>query len=135
MAAPQTPHEPGDTPTPGEARRQGLRRSRWVAAGVAVGSAAFLTGVIAGLNGVDGNSSDGPQISSVLPGGVQQVPQYGDNARGDDGGYEVDDDLGSARPFDPQAGTSQQAPSFDPSSGSASQPGPQAGPQTRSGGS
>ena len=57
----------GTPPTPGEARRQGLRKSRWVAGGVAVGAAALLTGVIAGVNGADGSAADAPTAPIPLP--------------------------------------------------------------------
>ena len=80
-------------------------------------------------------STSGLTISSVVPGGSQQTPQFGDDGRSDDGGYSYDDDFGSARPFDPQ-GSSQQLPSTDSQSGSGStQQSPSGGPQTRSGGS
>jgi len=36
--------------TPGEGRRQGLRRARWIAAGTAVGAAAAVTGTVAAAN-------------------------------------------------------------------------------------
>ena len=110
--------------TPGEARKQGLRKSRWVAAGAAVGATAFLTGIIAGVNGADSNGIPTQQISSTN-GGVQDAP------RSDDG-YSTSDDDDFERPFTPQApsgssgsssGSTQQVPSFTPQ------------PQTRSGGS
>jgi hypothetical protein len=122
--------------TPGDARRAGIRKSRWVAAGVAVGAAALLTGVIAGVNGVDGSgNADGSQISSVVPGGSSSLPQL-DDSRGR--GASIDDEYGdyedyeSARPFDPQSGSgsTQQLPS-----GSSTQVSPRFQPQTRSGGS
>lgn len=116
--------------TPGEARRQGMNRSRWIAAGVAVGAAALLTGVIAGANGADDNGTSQQQISATDLDGVQQAPRYDDGGRYDDE-YESDDDYGSARPFEPQ----QQSPSFNPPSGSSTQQSPSFGPQTRSGGS
>lgn len=130
MAAPQSPDEPNPAPTPGAIRREGLRKSKWVAAGVAVGAATFLTGVIAGVNGADNPSTGGRRTASVVPGGSSQSPRYGDGSgRSYDDDYQVTDDYGSARPFDPQSGgsssgvgsTTQQAPSFRP--------------QTRSGGS
>jgi len=147
MPDPQMPEPPaGGTPTPGEARREGLKKSKWVAAGVAVGAAAFLTGVIAGVNGADSDSSDSQQISSAVPGGFEQAPTGGYDDRryhddrdesDDDDRYESDDDdYGSARPFDPRSGGS----TYDPraggaSSGSTTQQAPSAGPQSRSGGS
>lgn len=142
MAATQTPDEPNGSPTPGEARREGLRKSRWVAAGVAVGAAAFLTGVIAGVNGGDDGSTDSQQISAVQPGGLPQPPQYdddsgrsydddSDDSYDDDSDDEDDedsesDDFDGARPFDPRSGGS--------SSGAPTQQAP-SGPQSRSGGS
>lgn len=143
MTEPQMPDpQPSEAPTPGEARREGLKKSKWVAAGVAVGAAAFLTGVIAGVNGADKDSADGQQISSQVPGGFQQAPtggfednrSYGDDDDDryesdddDDDRYESDDDFGSARPFNPQSGSS--------SSGSSTQQAPSSGPSSRSGGS
>jgi len=112
--------------TPGEARKQGLRKSRWVAAGAAVGATAFLTGIIAGVNGADSNGIPTQQISSTN-GGVQSAP------RSDDGYSTSGDDDSFERPFTPQqpsgsasgssSGSTQQVPSFTPQ------------PQTRSGGS
>ena len=132
MTQPQMP-EPG-APTPGEARREGLKKSKWVAAGVAVGAAAFLTGVIAGVNGADKTSS-GNQVSSVVPGGSQ--------SSNDSNRSYGDDDFGDARPFTPQSGSSSNqsgGSTFNPrsggsSSGSSTQQSPSFGPQTRSGGS
>lgn len=109
--------------TPGDARRQGLRKSRWVAAGVAVGTAAFLTGVIAGVNGVDDSNAGGQQISSGTPGTSQPTSGFDDGraSTGSDGssnvyryGDEYGDDYGSAQPYSPQSGSSQQIPSFQP---------------------
>lgn len=138
MTEPQMPDaQPNGGLTPGEARREGMKKSKWVAAGVAVGAAAFLTGVIAGVNGADDSSADGQQISSAVPGGFQQAPPGNDSDRsyGDDSDRSYgDDDFGSARPFDPQSGGS----SFNPggsSSGSSTQQSPSFGPQSRSGGS
>lgn len=137
MAEPQSPGDPNGAATPGEARREGLKKSKWVAAGVAVGAAAFLTGVIAGVNGAD-DSTDGQQVSSVVPGGFQQAPQSDD---GSSGSYDnpsesgSDDDYGSARPFDPSSGSSSSGGSFTPQSGGSSQQSPSFGPQSRSGGS
>lgn len=119
--------------TPGEARKHGLRKSRWVAAGAAVGAAAFLTGIIAGVNGADSNGIPTQPISSTN-GGVQSAPRSDDGYSSNDE-YESDDD-DFERPFTPQqpsgsasgsagsaSGSTQQAPSFTPQ------------PQTRSGGS
>ena len=75
MAPPQSPSQPDEARTPGEVRREGLSRSKWVAAGVAVGAAALLTGVIAGVNRADDSSADGQPISSAVPGGPRQAPQ------------------------------------------------------------
>ncbi len=128
--------------TPGEARKQGLRKSRWVAVGAAVGAAAFLTGIIAGVNGADGNGIPTQPISSTN-GGVQSAPRSDDGYSSDDDKYESDDEYESddqyesdgdddERPFTPQqpsgssgssSGSTQQVPSFTPQ------------PQTRSGGS
>ena len=115
--------------TPGEARKQGLRKSRWVAAGAAVGAAAFLTGIIAGVNGADDDNLQPQQISSS-----DGVSRY--TPRSDDGSASTfDDDDEYDRPFTPQqpsgsasgssgsSGSTQQSPSFTPQ------------PQTRSGGS
>ena len=145
MAAPQSPDDPNGAVTPGEARREGLKKSKWVAAGVAVGAAAFLTGVIAGVNGAGDSSADGQQISSAVPGGFQQSPQSDDGSSrsydDDDDRYGSDDDFGSARPFDPRSGSSSSGgTTFDPqsggsSSGSSTQQSPSFGPQSRSGGS
>lgn len=122
--------------TPGEARKHGLRKSRWVAAGAAVGAAAFLTGIIAGVNGADDNSLQPPQISSTN-GDSQYTPRSDDGSAtrfDDDDDYDddYDDDDEDDRPFTPQqpsgsasgsSGSTQQSPSFTPQ------------PQTRSGGS
>ena len=113
--------------TLGEARKQGLRKSRWVAAGAAVGAAAFLTGIIAGVNGADSNGIPTQPISSTN-GGVQSAPRSDDGYSSNDE-YESDDDDDFERPFTPQqpsgsaSGSTQQVPSFTPQ------------PQTRSGGS
>jgi hypothetical protein len=144
MAAPQSPNDPNGAVTPGEARREGMKKSKWVAAGVAVGAAAFLTGVIAGVNGADGSSADGQQVSSAGPGGFQQAPRSDDGSSrsyDDDDRYESDDDFGSARPFDPRSGSSSSGGSSSipqsggSSSGSSTQQSPSFGPQSRSGGS
>lgn len=100
--------------TPGESRRQGLRRSRWIAAGASVGAAVLLTGTIAAVNAAPSGGADGsdPQLST------------GSNAGSRSYGEIDDDEYEDARPFTPQ----QQSPQ---------QQSPQLGPrpQTRSGGS
>jgi hypothetical protein len=107
----------GEPNTPGEARKQGLRRSRWAAAGVAVGATAFLTGIIAGVNGApQANASAGRQASVATDDRSLDIPQY-DGRR-----YEYDDDEG-ARTYTPQQQSTSQVPSF------------RVQPQTRSGGS
>jgi len=106
--------------TPGEARKQGLRKSRWVAAGAAVGAAAFLTGIIAGVNGADSNGLPTQQISSTN-GGVQYTPRSDDS-------YD--------RPFTPQQPSGSASGSSSSSSGSTQQlPSFTPQPQTRSRGS
>jgi hypothetical protein len=117
--------------TPADARRQGLNKSRWVATGVAVGTAALLTGVIAGVNSADGTSTSPQQLSVADADGFQPAAPYDGSRRYEsDDEYEYDDD-GRAQPFDPR----QQAPTFNPPSGSSTQQSPSFGPQTRSGGS
>ncbi|MBM3658689.1 MAG: hypothetical protein FJW95_04210 [Actinobacteria bacterium] len=128
-AAAMSDPQPGGAPTPGEARREGLRKSKWVAAGVAVGTATFLTGVIAGVNGADDGSAERRQISSAVPGGFRQAATDGfDDGRSDDDG-----DAG-LRPFDPAANGAASDPRSD-GSGSGSPSRAPSGPQTRSGGS
>lgn len=110
--------------TPGEARRQGLNKSRWIAGGVAVGAAALLTGVIAGANGAgSGATSTQQEVSAAIPGSTFSVPRYDDHRESE---REYDDDFEDARPYTP---SQQQAPSAAP------QRTPSYGPQTRSGGS
>ena len=96
--------------TPAEARRQGLRTSRWIAGGVAVGSAVVLTGTIAAVHA----ATDEPTASTSV-----STERRTEDAYDDETEYEA------AEPFAPQqpsaAGTPQQ------------QVGPQA--QTSSGGS
>ena len=95
--------------TPGEARRQGLRRTRWVAAGASVGAAVLLTGTLAVVNAAPSNasskSSDGSSSGTV---------------RSDNGYSNSADDYGSARTYTPPQYTpqqqipTQQAPSYTP---------------------
>ena len=80
--------------TPGEARRSGLRRTRWIAAGVSVGAAAFLTGTIAAVNAAPSNDSNSGSNSSTRV-------QTNNRIR--------DDEYAPAVPFSPQ--TQTQAPS------------------------
>lgn len=97
--------------TPGEARRHGLRRARWVAAGASVGAAVLLTGTIAAVNAA-------PSATG----------QSGRNGEHDSRSDEIDDDeFGRAEPFSPEA-LQQQVPRQ-----SSPQVAPQ--PQTRSRGS
>lgn len=79
--------------TPGEERRQGLRRARVVAIGASIGAAAFLTGAIAAMNTAPSNS--GSDDNSSTP--VQTNDRIGD------------DEYEPAEPFSPQSQT--QVPS------------------------
>lgn len=108
--------------TPGEARKQSLRRTRWVVAGVTVGAATFLTGIVAGANGSAPN--DGPRITST-DAGAANVSPFGDQYRS----YGGDDRYADDNRFDDDR-DSWSAPQ---QSWSPSQSGSQ--PQTRSGGS
>ena len=91
--------------TPGEARRQGLRKTRWIAAGASVGAAVLLTGTIAVVNAAPSNAT-GSSVTS--PSG--QARQSDDGARSYD-----DDSYGSARPYTPtQQVPTQQVPTFTP---------------------
>ena len=93
--------------TPADARRHGLMRARWVAAGAAVGAAAVLTGTIAVVNAAPSSPSDGTRV-----------------VRSDDG---IDDgEYVPAEPFQPQSQQSTQAPQVSPQL---------AQPRTHSGGS
>lgn len=111
--------------TPGEARKHTLRRTRWIVGGTAVGAAAFLTGIVAGVNGGD-NSTAGAattdRVSSSVDRGAPNVSPIGDRYRpyGDDDDFDRYDD---ARSYSPRQ------PSWQPQSPS------QFSPQTRSGGS
>jgi hypothetical protein len=65
--------------TPAEQRRQGLHRARRVAAGVSVGAAVLLTGVIAGVNSAPSSSSSNPvQLATQSNGanGFQPAQPY-----------------------------------------------------------
>jgi|SRR6476619_3985803 len=96
--------------TPSEARRQGLKRARWIAAGAAVGSAVVLTGTIAVVHAAPSSSHANQLIRS-------------DNGVGND-------EYVPAQPFQPQTEqpqTQQQQPT--------QQQTPQVQPRTRSGGS
>ena len=85
--------------TPAEARRTGLHRARWIAAGAAVGSAVVLTGTIAVVHAAPSSSG-----STTI-------------VRTDDG--ITDDEYVPAQPFQPQTQTQtqptqQQQPQFQP---------------------
>ena len=95
--------------TPAEARRNGLNRARWIAAGAAVGSAVVLTGTIAVVHAVPSSPSNGNQL-----------------IRSDDG--ISDDEYTPAQPFEPQTQQQQTQPQTQ-------QQTPQFQPGTRSGGS
>src|SRR5262245_22051075 len=97
--------------TPSEARRQGLNRARWVAAGAAVGTAVVLTGTIAVVHAAPSNSNGNQLI------------------RSDDG--IGDDEYVPAQPFQPQTQQQQQTPQPQ----TQTQQTPQFQPGTRSGGS
>ena len=94
--------------TPAEARRSGLHRARWIAAGAAVGSAVVLTGTIAVVHAAPSSPSD--STTSV---------------RTDDG--IADDEYVPAQPFQPQTQQQQQS--------TQQQSQPQLQPRTQSGGS
>jgi hypothetical protein len=94
--------------TPAEARRNGLNRARWIAAGAAVGSAVVLTGTIAVVH-----AAPSPSNSNQL-------------IRSDDG--ISDDEYTPAQPFEPQTQPQQTQPQTQ-------QQTPQFQPGTRSGGS
>jgi hypothetical protein len=96
---------PPTSGTPAEARRQGLTRARWVAAGAAVGAAVVLTGTVAVVHAAPSSKSN------------QLV-------RTDDG--VGDDEYVPAQPFQPQTQQPQQP---------TQQQTPQVQPRTRSGGS
>ncbi|GMU78019.1 MAG: hypothetical protein AMXMBFR46_08160 [Acidimicrobiia bacterium] len=84
--------------TPGEVRRHGLRRARWVAAGASVGAAVLLTGTIAAVN--------------AAPSATGRSGRNGehDSRSDDDLRDEIDDDeFGRAEPFSPEA-LQQQVP-------------------------
>ena len=93
--------------TPSEARRHGLNRARWVAAGAAVGAAVVLTGTVAVVHAAPSSSSNPNQL-----------------VRTDDG--IGDDEYVPAQPFQPQTQTPSQ---------SQTQIVPQVQPRTHSGGS
>ena len=76
--------------TPGEQRRSGLRRARWVAVGASVGAAAFLTGAIAAVNTAPSGNSDSDSNSSTQ---VQTNNRI------------ADDEYTPAVPFSPQSQT------------------------------
>ena len=97
--------------TPGEARRQGLRRTRWVAAGVSVGAAVLLTGTIAVVNAAPSNASSPASVATV------------NGQVGSGNGYSTSgDDYGNARTYTPPQYTppqytpqqQQQQPSYTP---------------------
>jgi len=94
--------------TPAEARRQGLNRARWVAAGSAVGAAVVLTGTVAVVHAAP--SSSRTQIIRS------------DDAVGND-------EYTPAQPFQPQTQSPSQSQTQTP------QATPQYQPRTRSGGS
>ena len=93
--------------TPAEARRTGLHRTRWIAAGAAVGSAVVLTGTIAVVHAAPSSSGTTTTVRS-------------DEGIGDD-------EYVPAQPFQPQTQTQQQP--TQPQSQSQLQP------RTQSGGS
>jgi len=99
--------------TPGEKRRFGLRRARWIAAGAAVSAAVVATGTVAVVNAAPSHGGTGGQ-SSPSDDGISR------------------DDYGSATPFTPQQQT-EQSPQFTPQQQTQSVP--QFQPQTRSHGS
>ena len=104
--------------TPGEARRQGLRRTRWITAGASFGAAVLLTGTIAAVHAAPSGGSE-PSDGNIGTGSNAGSRSYG----------EIDDDeYEDARPFTPQ----QQSPQPTPQQ-QAPQLSPQ--PQTRSRGS
>jgi len=94
--------------TPAEARRSGLNRTRWIAAGAAVGSAVVVTGTIAVVHAAPSSPSGSTTV-----------------VRTDDG--IGDDEYVPAQPFQPQ--TQQQPQSTQ------QQTQPQLQPRTQSGGS
>jgi hypothetical protein len=91
--------------TPADARRHGLNRARWIAAGAAVGSAVVVTGTIAVVHAAPSSPADATQI-----------------VRTDDG--ISDDEYVPAQPFQPQTEQQQQT----------QQVSPQLSPQSESGG-
>ena len=85
--------------TPAEARRHGLNRARWVAAGAAVGAAVVLTGTVAVVHAAPSSTTNSNQL-----------------IRTDDG--VGDDEYVPAQPFQPQTQTPSQSqtqvPQFQP---------------------
>ena len=96
--------------TPAEQRRQGLNRSRWIAAGSAVGAAVVLTGTIAVVHAAPSSNPTQLIRSDDSVSGDEYVP---------------------AQPFQPQ--TQSQSPSQ--SQTQSPQVTPQFQPRTHSGGS
>src|SRR3954454_21354913 len=107
---PTTPPTPPTPGPPAEARRQGLNRARWVAAGAAVGAAGVLTGTVAVVHAAPSSRSKSNQV-----------------VRTDDG--IGDDEYVPAQPFQPQTQQQQQQQQQQPTQQ------PQVQPRTRSGGS
>src|SRR3954452_9846859 len=108
MTESATPPTPG---TPAEARRQGLNRARWVAAGAAVGAAVVLTGTVAVVHAAPSSSKSNQLV------------------RSNDGAG--DDEYVPAQPFQQQTEQQQQPTQQQPTQ----QQTPQVQPRTRSGGS
>ena len=94
--------------TPAEARRHGLNRARWIAAGSAVGAAVVLTGTVA-------------VVHAAPSSGHTQLIRSDDSIG--------DDEYVPAQPFQPQTQSPSQSQTQSP------QVTPQFQPRTHSGGS
>jgi len=139
-AAPAVP----DAPTAGERRRAGLRTSRWVVGGVAVGATAFLTGVIAGSGGAVTGGTDATAASRS-----DRARDHDDDRDRNDDRDDRDDEYRRARPSAPRsvpmggawnrAGTGvapgNRAVPGNPSAGGTNPSSQSRAPQTRSRGS